>query len=116
MRNYYRTRHFDAKVLCAMILVNMDDTADAGPIEELAKCLEVSSLSDDDKAFWTYMLAYATPDMAFSMLTYLEEFPDKVQWATDMLKRKLDALAAKDSTAWQAILAEEEAALKEVGE
>ncbi|MBI4087041.1 hypothetical protein HY416_03640 [Candidatus Kaiserbacteria bacterium] len=91
----------------------MDDTADANLIEKLAQRLEASSLSDDDKAFWTYMLAYATPDMAFSMLTYMEEFPEKVQWASDILKRKLDALDTKDSAAWQDILADEDAALRE---
>lgn len=76
--------------------------------EEFAECVEKASLSEDDKRFWITMLKKAAPEVAFSILSFFQEFPDKIQWATDMLKRKVKAMETRDKEAWSQILVEEE--------
>lgn len=76
--------------------------------EEFAEYIEQASLSEDDKRFWLKMLKKAAPEVAFSILSFFQEFPDKIQWGTDILKRKVEAMKTRNKEAWNQILAEEE--------
>jgi len=82
----------------------MDDIFD----EEVAEYMEKASLSEDDRRFWSEMLKKATPEVAVSILSYFQEFPDKIQWATSILKRKVEAMKTRNKEAWSQILSEEE--------
>lgn len=91
-----------------------EDTLDKNFMEELKAFIQNSSLSHEDKNFWVEALKNATPEIAISILSYFQDFPDKVGWATDMFKRKVEALKTKDENAWNQILAEEEAELEKI--
>ena len=91
----------------------MDDLAiDMG--EELTEYIEQASLTEEDKRFWVDMLKKAAPEVAFSILSYFQEFPDKIQWATDLLKGKVKAMKTKNKEAWGQLLAQEEQELTNV--
>ncbi|MBI3335509.1 MAG: hypothetical protein HY001_03360 [Candidatus Portnoybacteria bacterium] len=92
----------------------MEDVLDQDFIGELKTFIQNSSLSDDDKNFWVEALKNAAPEVAISILSYFQDFPDKIQWATDMLKRKVEAIKSKDENAWNQILTEEEAELEKI--
>lgn len=81
---------------------------------EFNDILAQSSLSEEDKKFWTKALKNAAPEVVFSILSYFQEFPDKIGWATDMLKRKVDAMKSKNQEAWNKILSEEEQELANI--
>jgi len=86
----------------------MDDLMDENFSEELEEYITKSSLSEEDRRLWVAMLKKAAPEVAFSILSYFQEFPDKMQWATDILKRKIEAMKTRNKAAWSQILAEEE--------
>jgi succinate dehydrogenase flavin-adding protein (antitoxin of CptAB toxin-antitoxin module) len=86
----------------------MDDTIQRYTPEEIAIYIANLSISDTDKQFWAGKLSTADRDIASNMLTYFHAFPDKVGWATDILKRQIEALQTQDETAWDQILTEEE--------
>lgn len=92
----------------------MQNTLDQNLVEELYSFIQASSISQDDKNVWIEALKNATPEVAFSILSYFQEFPDKIAWATDIFKRKIQAMKNKDSEAWNQILADEEAELARV--
>lgn len=86
----------------------MNDLMDENFSEEIEEYITNASLSEEDRRLWLSMLKKAAPEVAFSILSYFQEFPDKIQWATDMLKRKIQAMKTKNKAAWTKILAEEE--------
>ena len=92
----------------------MEDVLEQNFIDELKAFIQNSSLSDEDKKFWVEALKNATPEVAISILSYFQDFPDKIQWATDMFRRKVEALKTKDENAWNQILTEEEAELERI--
>ncbi len=92
----------------------MDDVISQNFTEELNTFIQNSSLSDEDKKFWIDSLKNATAEMAISILSYFQDFPDKIQWATDIFKRKVSALKTKDENAWNQILTEEEEELAKI--
>lgn len=79
--------------------------------DELKNVIASSPLSQEDKDLWVSALQNAPEDVVFSMLSYFQEFPDKMGWATQTLRRKIEAMKHNDMNAWQEILAEEEAEL-----
>jgi len=85
-------------------------------IKELTEIIQSSSLSENDKGIWVDILkSEIVPKItAIEVLDYLKEFPDKLQQATEMLKRKIKAFKSKDEDAWNQILAEEEAELEAI--
>ena len=92
----------------------MENPMEQSFLEEIIAFIQNSSLSDEDKNVWIKSLKNATPEIAISLLSYFQDFPDKVQWATDMFKRKVQALKTKDENAWNQILAEEEQELAQL--
>lgn len=92
----------------------MQNTLDQPFTDELKTFIQASSLSEEDKNFWINSLKNATPEIAISILSYFQDFPDKIQWATDIFRRKVQALKTKDENAWNQILTEEEAELERV--
>ena len=70
-------------------------------IKELTEIIQSSSLSENDKGIWVDILkSEIVPKItAIEVLDYLKEFPDKLQQATEMLKRKIKAFKSKDEDA-----------------
>lgn len=92
----------------------MFDTVDVTINEELQQVINQASISQKDKGLWLDALRNASPEIAISILSYFEEFPDKISWATDLFKRKIDASKKKDAKTWNKILTEEEEELAQI--
>jgi len=93
----------------------MNDVAmDENFLEELRQLIGQAGIAEEDKGLWLDALKNATPEVLMSILSYFQEFPDKIAWATELFKRKLDASKKKDANAWNKILSEEEEELAKV--
>ena len=92
----------------------MNDTSVGESQEDITNYIERMSLSDEDKRFWLDRFADTTPEVALGIMEYFETFPDKIKWATDIMKRKQVALDNRDMTAWRQILSEEEQEIQNV--
>lgn len=86
----------------------MQQTLDVDLMSELQEVIAGAPISDQDKGLWLDALKNASPDIAISILSYFEEFPDKIAWATDLFKRKLSAVQSDDEDTWTKILEDEE--------
>jgi len=91
-----------------------EDTFNLDFTDDLKQLIAKADISDKDKGLWLDALKNATPEIAMSILSYFEEFPDKIAWATDLFKRKVEAVKTKDEQAWNKILADEEAELASI--
>jgi len=92
--------------------------------EGLKELIEKSSLIEEDRNFWfgflEQMEQYKDSETKESIqkglgyiLTYLQEEPNKLQWLTGILRRKVEAMDKLDKKAWEEVLREEEAGLKQ---
>lgn len=83
-------------------------------IHNLNKYIQHSFLSQEDKFIWTNGIGHLDEKTAKNILDYLEEFPENIHWATDILKRKVGVLKNNDTEAWSQILEEERIKLREL--
>ncbi len=82
--------------------------------EEIKKLIQESGLSEEDRQIWLNALQSAPSEIISALSDYLLEFPDKLSWLTDILKRKMEAMKKKDEGAWNQILAEEALEIKKI--
>jgi hypothetical protein len=83
-------------------------------VEELQAYLEETpSVSESTKTFWQSVKGKVAPLTALDILAYFKEFPGKIEWATELLKKKITALSANDPALWHRVLSEEELELKQ---
>ncbi len=82
--------------------------------DEIERIIKESSLSEAEKEVWLNAFKNAAPEILAPIFGYLAEFPDKLPWITDILKRKTDAMKKKDGSAWNQILTEETLEIKKI--
>lgn len=82
-------------------------------IAQLKTYIQGSSLSEEDKEMWIGGMEHLDEETAQDILSYLEEFPQDIGWATETLKRKAEAIKSNDDEAWSEIVAEEKNKLDE---
>lgn len=112
MRDIYLTLKIFSDTIIDTIM--NDVLMDENFIEELRQLIGQASIAEEDKGLWLDALKNAAPEVLMSILSYFQAFPDKIGWATDLLKRKVQALKTKDENTWNQILTEEEAALTNI--
>lgn len=82
--------------------------------EEIKRLINESLLSEKEKLLWFNALQNCPREIASAVLDYFSEFPEKLIWLTDILKRKVEAAKNKDKDSWNKILAEEETELLKI--
>lgn len=92
----------------------MEDILTQNIIQRLSEHIMNSSLSQEDKLVWANGIERLDEKTAQDILSYLEELPEDIQWATEMLKRKVEALKNNDISAWNQILTEERIKLESI--
>lgn len=92
----------------------MENSIDQNSLKELTAFIEQSSLGDEDKQLWIKTIPYVGETVAGDLINYLREYPEKIGWATDMLKQKTSAIKNNDDAIWNQILMDEESELKNI--
>lgn len=83
-------------------------------INNLNEYIQHSSLSQEDKLVWTNGIGHLDEKTAKDILEYVEEFSENIQWATEILKRKVEVLKNNNAGEWNQILEEERTKLEEL--
>lgn len=92
----------------------MENSIEQNSLYELTALIERSSLLQEEKALWANAIPHIGENVAQDILTYLREYPKKISWATELLKKKTEAIKNNDDAAWNNILAEEEVELEKI--
>lgn len=74
----------------------------------LLKTISDSSLSSEDKELWNKSLSDTPFEIILAIQTFLMDYGDKLQEATEFLKQKINAAKSKDATAWNKIIKDED--------
>jgi uncharacterized membrane protein YvbJ len=79
--------------------------------EDLQAVIEGSKLNSADKQLWEEALVLLNDDQAKVFVDYIEDDPDKLEFLTNNLRMKKEAIANDDGEMLDQILATEEEAL-----
>lgn len=82
--------------------------------QKVVDLIRKSNLPEADRNFWYQEIKKVPKEYLFLFLGFLETFPEKLAWFTNLHKRKMEAFAKGDKATWQALLQEEERTINEV--